>query len=158
MAQPFSLARNMVWTSTWNASTTFLGQNTKTNWPESVNPWSSRVADGTHPGDSFCGADSTYTGAGIGRLVFAVNLIDAAVVNDFYWASGSRVKCPDVSAFSIYRFCGRIAAYGSDAFIASNTISMSTNNFIYQQWTQNAAGVRRRATCCGITATPSVST
>jgi hypothetical protein len=124
------------WTSTWNASSGFLGGRTKQNWPDVATPWSARVADGTHPGDTFCGATANFTGSGAGRLVFGCRLVDAVPVNDFYYASGRGANAV-ASAFGVYRFCGRVAAYGSDVFIANNVLPKSANNFFYRQWTRD---------------------
>jgi len=130
------------WASTWNASAAWLGGSTKNTWPAG-NPWSSRVPDGTHPGDTFCGAfapggafTANFTGSGAGRLVFGCKLVDAMPVNDFFWPSG-RGANGVASAFGVYRFCGRIAAYGSDVFIANNVLPKSANNFFYRQWTRD---------------------
>ena len=126
------------WASTWNASTAWLGSRTKDNWPDAVSPWSSRVPDGTHPGDTFCGpsAPATFTGSGAGRLVFGCRIVDAMPVNDFYWPSG-RGTNGKTSMVGVYRFCGRIAAYGSDVFIANNVLPKSGDLFFYNQWTRD---------------------
>ena len=136
-----------LWASTWNASTAWIGSRTKNNWPDATTPWSSRVPDGTHPGDTFCGPSSpaTFTGSGAGRLVFGVKLTDAAVVNDFYWTDGRTANAKQGS-FSIYRFAGRVAAYGSDVFIANTSIPLSANNFLYSQWTKNQSNVTQNRT------------
>lgn len=131
------------WATTWNASVAWLGGSTKNTWPDATNPWSSRVADGTHPGDTFCGAygsggafTANFTGSGSGRLVFGCKLVDGLPVNDFFWPAG-RGTNGKTNAFGVYRFCGRIAAYGSDVFIANNVLPKSANAFFYNQWTRD---------------------
>ncbi len=123
--------------ATWTtyATGTFFGSFAKTGWPAKGPKWSSRQADGTHPGDVFCGSKGDYKGSGNGRLVFGVKLTDAVVMNDFYLGAGNG---PDgkQDAFWAYRFCGRIAAYGSDVLIANTTMPKSANNFVYKQWTK----------------------
>jgi len=129
--------------TTWTtyAKGGFFGPLVKTGWPATGPKWSERQADGTHPGDTFCGSKGDYLGSGNGRLVFGVKLTDAVVMNDFYLGAGNGANGKQ-DAFWIYRFAGRISAYGGDVLIANTTMPVSKNNFIYKQWTRVIAPPR----------------
>jgi hypothetical protein len=120
---------DMAWGTTWGTAGAWKSPYAKPGW---VN----RVADGTHPADTFCGAQNPhqYLGTGTGRLVFGCKFDDAAVLNDFMDEGGN-------GGFYMYKFGPRLGVYGSRVFVANNTVPASTNNFKYTQQTCTPANI-----------------
>ena len=125
---------DMVWGKTWATSKCW-----RSNY--ATKAWKKRVPDGTHPFDPFMGApmDDTggYAGAGVGRLVFGCNMVNACVLND-YDTCGRRNEPAGFGedGYHMDRFAGRLVVYGSRVLIANNRLPKTEGrNFRHPQRT-----------------------
>ncbi|MCD8483044.1 MAG: hypothetical protein LR015_10510 [Verrucomicrobia bacterium] len=98
--------------------------------------WSGHRPTGEHYMHGIHGSASWHSEmtAGSGRLVKGVRINNGAPWNDMFYANR---QAPGVTpmnndTFAHYRFTGRIAAHGSNIFVANNVIAKPTKNFIHR--------------------------
>jgi hypothetical protein len=110
------------WGASWGNSNSWLGGKANSSWIK-------RVPDGTHYMDPFAGQipNSECVGAGKGRIVFGCQLNNSTPSDNVLDVGAG------VSSFHVFRFSGRISVYGSDVFVANNSIPKPAKCFKYDQ-------------------------
>jgi len=111
-------------------------------------PWGARKADGTHFLDVFCGAkgdnsgfNAKYLGTPSNIIIFGCQFNNATLFVDQLdytkknWKAslGPTGDFIYPNFFHTYRFAGRLTVYGSNVFVANNSITKPNKNFVYSQ-------------------------
>ncbi|MCS7004733.1 MAG: T9SS type A sorting domain-containing protein [Cytophagales bacterium] len=117
-------------------------------------PWGARKPDGTHFLDIFCGArgnsngfEATFEGAPSNIVIFgcqfnnATPFVDQIDYTKKSWIYAQSQPGEVIEAYNepdfyhTYRFVGRLTVYGSNIFVANNSIPKPNKNFLYTQLT-----------------------